>query len=127
MSREAWRQISLDSYRAAKLLQEQKRWRSSVSRSYYAAYCSVAGELEGKAHYPHGIKNPPHESLPDLVMTYLTTMSFAKRRQLASTLVRLFRDRVDADYRPMRIVDRSTAALATVAAYGLLRSLGVTP
>ena len=101
------------------------RWRSIVSRSYYAAYSAVAGALEGRAKHPHGLKNPPHEDVPSLVRNYLTMLTVAQRRRIASTMVRLYASRLDADYRPRRTVDRATAASATIGAADVMRILGV--
>ena len=120
-----WREIGVENYRAAKSLQKLKQWRSSASRSYYAAYSVIAGELEGKASYPHGLQNPPHESVPKLVMNRLTSLRMRERRRVSSTMVRLFLYRVDADYRPRRTVDRATAASAAVLVTDLFKITGI--
>jgi hypothetical protein len=61
---------------------DEGHWRSSVSRSYYAAYCAVTSELVGRGvSFPHGRKNPGHEQLPNLVLHNLT-LPMNVRRQL---------------------------------------------
>jgi len=111
--------------KAAQELVANKRWRSIVSRSYYAAYSAVTGALEGRANYPRGMKNPPHDDVPNLVRNNLTTLSIVQRRRIGTIMVRLYASRLDADYRPKRTLDRSTAASATIGAADVMRILGV--
>lgn len=66
----SWKQMSLTCFHSAQALQRLLHWRSSVSRSYYAAYSAVAGELEGRVIYPRGMRNPPHEALPRLIINH---------------------------------------------------------
>ena len=40
-----WRELSQECFETAKHLAGNGYWRASVIRSYYAAYCAVAGEL----------------------------------------------------------------------------------
>lgn len=119
-----WREIGLDSYKAAQVLRREERWRSSVSRSYYAAYSIVAGELEGKATYPHGMQNPPHVALPELIRSHVTSLGMNDRRRVGSIVSRLFEYRVDADYRPRRTVDEETAVGSLGLAADVLRMFG---
>jgi uncharacterized protein (UPF0332 family) len=122
---ETWKQMALGCFHAARALQKSGDWRSSVSRSYYAAYSGIADRLKGKATYPHGMHNPPHGTLPTLVMNHLTFLSMVKRRRISSAIVRMFESRVSADYRPHRTVNRDTAAWAAIEAAEILRILGV--
>ncbi len=85
------------------------RYRSCVSRAYYAAYCAATHEIIQKlTTFSHGYKNPSHEKVPTYVQNNLT-ISQAKK-DAVSTLVntlRLFRE--DADYRPQVLVDEQIA------------------
>jgi uncharacterized protein (UPF0332 family) len=120
-----WKAMSLDSLRAAKSLAASRRWRSSVSRAYYAAYCAVAGELVGKGiQFPHGWQNPGHEQLPDLVEHNLTLPQETKRR-LKKALRLLRRAREDADYRPSVSVDRSLTLDCLRVVIAALKLLGI--
>lgn len=120
-----WKEIAIDNLAAADALRGSRRWRSSVSRSYYAAYSAVAGELDGKATFPHGMKNPPHESLPALVRTHVTMLTPRDRRRLGAILVRLYANRLDADYRPRHTVDEATTLFSLIDATDALKLLGV--
>lgn len=101
--------MSRDSLEAAKSLAGQGHWRSSVNRSYYAAYCAVTAELVRRnASFPHGRNNPAHEQLPDFVAGNLP-LPQSVRRRLRTALRTLRSAREDADYRPAAAVDRTTA------------------
>jgi uncharacterized protein (UPF0332 family) len=102
--------MSLDSVEAARGLLKEGRWRSSVSRSYYAAYCALSSRLiQSGARFPQGWNNPSHEQLPALIQNSLALPSVTARRQLNRAIRRLRRAREDADYRPGISVDRTVA------------------
>jgi hypothetical protein len=71
------------------------------------------------------MKNPPHESLPALVRTHMIALSVRNRRRLSAMLVRLYANRVDADYRPRRTVNETTALFSLIDATDALKLLGV--
>jgi uncharacterized protein (UPF0332 family) len=101
--------MSVDALEAARTLLAQRRWRSSVSRSYYAAYCALSGELARRgASFPHGWNNPAHEQLPALIRNNLALL-IATRRLLNRAVRRLRVARENADYRPAATVDRAVA------------------
>ncbi len=116
-----WWQISDEAMIAAKALSLDGRWRSSVSRAYYAAYASVAGGLQGRASFPAGRHGPTHDRLPVLIMTYMTSLPVWNRRQVAGTARRLYEWRVAADYIPTRLVDRAVTRACLQDAAGILR------
>ena len=102
-----WAELSRDSLRAAKLLARGGYYRSSVSRSYYAAYCATAGELTSRrVSFPHGWGNPAHEQPPGLVAHNLP-LSRGTRHRFARNLRLLRRAREDADYRPGTSVNQA--------------------
>ncbi len=101
---ERWRDLSEDSLQAAETLLREGRYRSSVSRSYYAAYCAATHEIIQRiTSFPGGWKNPPHEKLPLYVENNLS-MAGWERDKIKRLLRLLRRFREDADYRPYRIV-----------------------
>jgi uncharacterized protein (UPF0332 family) len=104
-----WKEISRENLVAAKSLVLDARWRSSVSRAYYAAYAAVAGELDGLAAYPRGRFGPSHDLLPQIVVTYLTNLRLHDRRTIAAAARRLYRYRIAADYEPPRTVGQTEA------------------
>ena len=118
-----WKEISRENLVAAKSLSLDARWRSSVSRSYYAAYASVAGALEGLASYRKGRFGPSHDQLPKLVMTYLTEMRFYQRARVVKLARRLYRQRIAADYEPPQRVDSEESRIAVQDASAIIRSI----
>ncbi len=62
---EQWRLISLNSRKAAQHLLEAECYRSSISRSYYAAYAAITSALIRQGiTLGHGGNNPGHAGLP---------------------------------------------------------------
>src|SRR5437879_2543447 len=100
-------------------------WRSSVSRSYYAAYCAVTSALVARSVlFGRGWHNPPHEHLPHLLMQHLTLPQDGRRR-LSRRLRILRHAREDADYRPGITVNRALALHCLRDAIGILQDIGV--
>jgi uncharacterized protein (UPF0332 family) len=120
-----WRELSLDSLRAAKALLDAGHLRSSVSRAYYAAYCAAASELAGRGvTFAHGWNNPSHEQLPDLILNN-TALPRDQRWRVNKALRILRRAREDADYRPGVTVDRSLAVACIHSAIDVLEVLEI--
>jgi uncharacterized protein (UPF0332 family) len=107
-----WEEMSHDSFRAAQKLLAEGHLRSSVSRSYYAAYAVVSGELVRRGlTFAHGWNNPSHEQVAALIRNGLA-LPLNLRYQLNRAIRRLRIVREDADYRPGTTVDRRTALAA---------------
>ena len=107
-----WRELSEDSLRAAEALLREGHYRSSVSRSYYAASCAATHETVQKlTTFSHGWKNPTHEKVPVYVQSNLT-MPLAQKVVVVNLInaLRLFRE--DADYRPQVIIGAQAASNA---------------
>jgi uncharacterized protein (UPF0332 family) len=120
-----WQEIARENLVAAKSLSQDARWRSSVSRAYYAAYAAVAGALEGLAQFPEGRHGPSHDRLPQLVMTYLTVFKVYERRKLSVAARRLYRQRIAADYEPPMRVELEEARIALRDASFIVRSIEI--
>ncbi len=104
-----WKELSEDSLLAAEALLQEGRYRSCISRAYYAAYCAATQEIVQKlTTFSHGRNNPSHELLPSYIQNNLT-ISRAKKDVVSTltSLLRLYRE--DADYRPHLAVDKITA------------------
>ena len=102
---ETWRQLSEDSLSAAKTLLREGKHRSSVSRSYYAAYCAATNEIvQSLTTFPNGWNNPPHEKVPLYIQNNLA-LSQTKKNTIKSLMRILRHFREDADYRPYRLVN----------------------
>jgi uncharacterized protein (UPF0332 family) len=119
-----WRELSQDSLEAAKTLVSEGRLRSSISRSYYAAYCALTSDLVTRGiRFTHGWNNPAHQQLPDLAARNLVLPPSARRR--VTKLIRLLRyAREDAVYRPGITVDRTLALNCLRDAIALMQDLG---
>jgi hypothetical protein len=96
-----WLDLSLEAERAARRLLEEKMWRSSINRSYFAVYAAAAGNLSRnrQREFKNGRKNPGHEQLPDMIMNE-GELPMSVRRKVSQTLRVLYKARIDADYRP---------------------------
>lgn len=118
-----WEELSRDAIRAAKLLRNEGRWRSSVSRSYYAAYAAVTSRLS-PADFSRGWKNPSHSSLPDRI-DGVSSLSQGSKHALKRTLRILRKLREDADYRPRAVIQEAEAVDALRNASQVLTILGI--
>lgn len=96
-----WQDIAIDSRDAAKELLRTRRYRSAVSRSYYAAYSMVTARLVDQGDREFGrFMNPAHAELPKLIKNSLTPLSMSRRREVSTLIRRLRMYRELADYRP---------------------------
>ena len=69
-----WKELGQDNLEAAQALLREKYWQSSVSRSYYAAYCAVSERLtENGVQFARGWNNPAHDQLLSLIRNGLQT------------------------------------------------------
>ncbi len=104
-----WRQLSDDSLLAAEILLQDGKYRSCVSRAYYAAYCAATHEIVQRlTTFSHGWNNPTHELVPKYIRDNLPIAPAKKNAVITSiTLLRYYR--VDADYRPRTTIDEQIA------------------
>ena len=104
-----WKELSRDNLEAAQALLAGEHWRSSVSRSYYAAYCAVSQRLAEKGvQFARGWNNPAHDQLLALIRNGLTLPPGARHRTVTA-LRRLRLARENADYRPGSSVGKDLA------------------
>lgn len=104
-----WHEASVECRAAAKNLLRDGYFRSSINRSYYAAYAALSSELEGKVPYKEGRNNPAHADLPVYILCNLDALSRQTRFDLMKAVGRLWKARVIADYIPAIYIDRSIA------------------
>ena len=120
-----WQEVSRDCLQAAKMLAGEGYWRSSVSRSSYAAYCAVTSDLVARGvRFGRGWHNPPHEHLLHL-MTHTLTLPQDVRRRLSRRLRTWRHAREDADDRPGMTVNRAMALHGLRDAMVVLQDVGV--
>ncbi len=110
-SAEKWNTQAVQSLQSAQLLFVAERYRDCASRAYYAAYqaaTAVCVEHGDGVNFPPGWNNPTHEQLPGLLLNN-SGLTLSERRTAARLLRSLRAAREDADYRPGRTVDKTTA------------------
>ena len=104
-----WKEMSEDALRSAEVLLREGHFRSSVSRSYYAAYCAATSEIVQKlTTFPNNWNNPPHAKVPGYVLNNLQ-LSQSKKDSISKLINTLRQFREDADYRPHVEVDEQIA------------------
>jgi len=121
----AWTEISLDSFRGAGLLYRGERWRSCISRYYYAAFSAVSEALRRAGYVRSGYETPPHREITALIRRHFTSLYPKHRRALMAAIRRMYDARLVADYRSVRTSDRDVAQNARRDAIEVYRLLGV--
>lgn len=122
---QAWFALARGSFAAANLLAGGGRWRSSVSRSYYAAFAAVVGALPPSVPRPARQRTPRHQDLPGFVTTYFVGLPGSQQQEIKATLERLYRARIYADYYERLTTDRVIARRCLVESGIVLNRLGV--
>lgn len=98
--------MAADSSKAAKDLLRGHRYRSSISRSYYASYSLVTHRLVSQGFKTFGrFSNPAHVDVAAFALSSLAGVSEADRRTVSRAVRVLRMHREDADYRPHANVD----------------------
>ncbi len=129
-----WAEMSRESFNAAKLAMHEAYFRSSVSRSYYAAYAAVTQILVEKGlGFEQDREGPSHQQVKEMIDTNIGAIKpkgLRRLRALDKKLLKqnmnlLYENRLDADYRPSRSVDENRALNSLVAASRVLGLLGV--
>ncbi|MEX2387522.1 MAG: HEPN domain-containing protein [Phycisphaeraceae bacterium] len=129
-----WTDLSRESFRAAKLAMGDACYRSSVSRSYYAAYAAVSQVLEEKGlAFGNDREGPPHAHIREMIDTNVGQLRprgaprvrAAEKHRLKTSLNVLYENRLDADYRPSRAVNEDVARNSLIAASSVLGTLGI--
>ena len=105
-----WRAISLNSRKAAQHLLEEECYRSSVSRSYYAAYAAITSALvQHGIPFSQGRDGPSHAGLPAYILNNLNVLPQTTRYELNKAIRRLYASRIEADYVVAAISDKTVA------------------
>ncbi|MCH7812566.1 MAG: HEPN domain-containing protein [Planctomycetes bacterium] len=99
--------MAIDAYAATFALFEGKRWRSALSRAYYAAYAKVVAVLLSSGMTPPARGNPGHRSMPDLILNNMRSLDSGSRARLSGQMATLYNLRLVADYQPDAVVDES--------------------
>ena len=104
---DTWHEVARDARRTANEL-VASRYRSCLSRAYYAAYSKVTHELAALPgiSFPAGREGPSHPGetgnggIRRLIETSLPTLSPERRRKRSELVGELYTLRLYADYRP---------------------------
>jgi uncharacterized protein (UPF0332 family) len=107
MTMATWRDISTDNEEAAKAMLHAGRFRSAVSRAYYAAYAAVIGRLVAAGTVSE--RGPSHKALPIMVEGNVPNLADWQRRDLKAATRRMYEARLHADYRASIQVGERTA------------------
>jgi uncharacterized protein (UPF0332 family) len=108
-----WNDLAQDNTLAANETFDTHRWRTCISRAYYAAYAAVTQELIAQGMtMPKAQPNPHHASLPKLVTHNLYTLKQPVRWQLADAIEKLYKLRIIADYIPQVNMEERDARIA---------------
>lgn len=123
-----WQEIGIENYQAARELYQGRdgkpRYRSSVSRSYYAAFCLITSELRKVGvSFETGQETPSHKGLPKLMKLSLPQTD-QQKMEMVTIVRRLYTWRIAADYQ-LRTTDATVAKEALRDAATLFRYLGV--
>lgn len=95
-----WKTVAADNYAAASELVTRRRWRSAVSRAYYAVFALVSESLKRKrVPMPKDWEGPSHAKLAALICGHLTQLGDMRWR-VFHRVKALYALRLDADYRP---------------------------
>ena len=120
-----WNDLAKDNQTAASKMLRAQRWRSSVSRAYYAAYSAATERLvHHRITMPAGRTNPTHSALPNLIKYNLTSLSYPLRGQMANAVKKLYNLRLMADYMPEVVVGETEARVALGFMVQAFRCLG---
>jgi uncharacterized protein (UPF0332 family) len=106
-----WLELARDARNAANELLTQERFRSCISRAYYAAYSKVTHELVFTAQLTMPVdREGPHHTgrrgaIRAIIETSMPSMQQDKRVKLSELIGRLYTLRIDADYKPSVTVE----------------------
>jgi uncharacterized protein (UPF0332 family) len=93
-----WQEIGIDNFQAGRELLDGKRYRSSVSRFYYAAFSILTHELTlAGVKFGDDQETPSHKILPKLIRLHLP-LSVRQKADTISVVRRLYATRISADY-----------------------------
>lgn len=112
--------------KASRLLEQQKNHRGAINRAYYAAFSAMTAEIRKRTmDFAHGYEHPRHIELDRYIKKFLIDRSKADRQDLRDEIKRLYRARVEADYRHAAGLDDRDVRDARHDADYVLQSLAV--
>ncbi|MEM6560708.1 MAG: hypothetical protein AAF656_03835 [Planctomycetota bacterium] len=108
---DTWTQVSRDSQSAAIEALDRRRWRTSVSRSYFAVYAAVtAVAVDRRVEFASDREGPEHRQLVGIVLRNLGLGDNAG--DVVGLATQLYQLRLRADYRPSSVIGAAEAQSA---------------
>jgi|GEM_PF-6701063 len=102
-----WLELEEERKLAGDMLSEKDLLRDAVNRIYYSVYARAAQHVASFGPFKGGLwSNPPHDEIPGLIGR-LSGYSNASKSEMRSLFKELFKKRVDADYRPNVVIDKT--------------------
>jgi uncharacterized protein (UPF0332 family) len=120
-----WDEIGRENLRAAHYAKEGAHWRTAVSRAYYAAFDAINFVLLPVESPPPRYRTLRHQDLQGLIRKHLTGFSVAANRELRTTISRLHKARLAADYDERLTHDSGVVVSALRDALAIFHKLGV--
>jgi hypothetical protein len=116
----SWHELAQEARKAANGLVQQERYRSSISRAYYAVYSLVTHCLcqAPNVSFPQDREGPNHPGVTNqggirrLIDTSLPGRSVGDRKYISGLVGQLYTMRIYADYKPSVLVEARDARIA---------------
>lgn len=121
----SWATLGRENLKASRHAKEGQHWRTSVSRAYYAAFDALNEVLLRVENPPARYRTHLHRQIPDLIKKHLTGFLVTGNRALRTTVTRLYKARLAADYDERVTHDDLVAQNALRDAYAIFHELAV--
>lgn len=109
----SWADLARENRTAAYEVFTHRRWRTCLSRAYYAVYSEATKErIQKGVAMPKDREGPSHSKLPDLIVNNLTGIAYEIRWKLRVVVTALRDLRIMADYMPSASVGENDARSA---------------
>jgi uncharacterized protein (UPF0332 family) len=118
----SWKEIGAENIEGAKMLLADAKYRSAVSRAYYAAFSSV-NDVFDRGGFMNGLRTPSHRSIPRPIQHTFSRLTLPRRKQMVADYRRLYALRLGADYERGTTVNKQTALLGVRLASAIIRGI----
>lgn len=122
---DTWKDLAKENRTVTYELLDRKRYRSAVSRSYFAVYARLSEILSKQMVFSLGWQGPRHSALRDLILNNLYAIEPTDRKELCGQVIHLYTLRLYADYVPTIAIERDEARIAFGIMDKILRKLEV--
>ena len=122
-----WQDVGKNNLSDAVLLLDNKKYRSAISRFYYAVFAALTFELirrGASGDFGNNKNTPGHAQLPGLTEKWFTHLSEERRKNLVLQIGELYRSRIASDYSGER-VSRASCQTAYRTVLSIFKILGM--